>query len=56
MEDPAIKKMVLELIKEIDYDHWKFYMPKLSEDPEGAATSMETLIGIVKKHLKKSCK
>lgn len=46
--DKEIRELVLELIMEIDYDTYKFYVPELSEDPDSAEEDMQRLIKIVK--------
>ena len=52
ISDKALKKMILEMIKEVDYDIWKSYHPKLSEDPDEAQRGLGDLLKLVKKHLK----
>ena len=47
-----IRKMLLELIEELDYDHYKHFLPDCSEDPEAAEQQMQRLIEIVRKYIK----
>lgn len=53
LTDKQIRKMILNLIEEIDYDIWKSFDPKLSEDPDDIEDKMNNLIIIAKKHLDK---
>ena len=52
MEDQEIREMVLEIIKEVDYDIWKSYLLEFSEDPEMSEEEIESLIEIAKKYIK----
>lgn len=52
MNDDEIKMMILNIVQEIDYDIYKDFMPECSEDPDGIEERMESLVEIVKKHLK----
>ena len=51
MDRELIKEMISDLIMEIDYDHWKFLMPQLSEDYEAGEKKMEQLISIVERYV-----
>jgi hypothetical protein len=51
MNKEIIQEMILALIQEIDYDHYKFLIPELSEDPEAAEEKMKKLISIAEKYV-----
>jgi len=44
-----IRKMVMAILTEADYDLAKSYDPKLSEDPEHSEASMDRLIAIARR-------
>ena len=48
--------MVLDIIAEVDYDIWKGFDPKLSEDPEYAEEALNRLIDMAEKHINKASK
>lgn len=50
MTDAKIEKMLMEIIKNVDYDIWKNFDEP--EEPEFAEEEMDVLIGVVKKYLK----
>ena len=52
MNDTLFKKMVLEIVKEIDYDIFKdAYNEETAEDLEETKENIERLISIAKKYL-----
>jgi len=51
MKDKEIREMVLEIIKEVDYDIWKSYLPHFSEDPKMSEKEIQNLIEIAKKYI-----
>lgn len=53
MTRPKIKAMILKIIERLDYDHYKFFLPECSEDPDAAEELMGELVEIVEKHLSK---
>jgi len=53
MNEKEIRKMLIDIIAEVDYDISKFYDPETSEDPETAEESMQDLVLIVKKYMSK---
>jgi hypothetical protein len=53
MDDKRIKKMINDLLKEIDYDIYKSYTKAGAEcEPEELEENWQKLIKIVKKHIK----
>jgi hypothetical protein len=56
MTRDQIKKMVLEVISQADYDLGKCYDPKTAEEPEYVQEELESLIDTAEKHIKKATK
>lgn len=51
-----IKKMILDLLGQADYDLMKSFLPETAEDPECSAKKLEELISMAEKHINKSNK
>lgn len=51
MTDAQARKLILEIVGEVDYDHAKYFDLEISEDPEDAEHTMERLIKIVHRHM-----
>jgi hypothetical protein len=56
MTPKQIEDMLLDVIKELDYDIWKSCMPEFAEEPEEALKTMTALVKVAQKHLKKAAK
>lgn len=56
MTRDQIKKMVLDIISEADYDLGKSFDPKLAEEPEYAEEALDRLIDMAEKHINKASK
>lgn len=54
MTRKEIKKMLLEIIAQLDYDIYKSFLRSSSEDWEEAKEEMNQLIKIAKKHIKRA--
>lgn len=54
LTDQQIRAMIMDIFNRADYDLWKFYNPKTSEDPETAEQYMENLVTITKEFLEKN--
>jgi len=54
MNDVKIRAMVLELLKQADYDLWKAFNPATSEEPELMEYELSLLVQIARKHLNKA--
>ena len=52
MQDEDIKRMVLDIIGEVDYDICKDYCVERAEEPELVAGRLDKLVEIVRTHLK----
>ena len=48
------KKMILDILGEIDYDTAKNYLKATAEEPEYVKENMQKLVIIVQKHIKKA--
>lgn len=48
-----IKKLIMLILGQCDYDLMKAYDPKTAEEPEYAKESMDRVIDVVEEHLKK---
>lgn len=46
-----IRRMLLEVIKTLDYDLWKYFNEETSEDFDDAELQMEDLIEIVQRRM-----
>lgn len=53
MNRNEIKKLIMVILGQADYDLMKSYDPKTAEEPECAEKEMESLIDTVEEHLKK---
>jgi hypothetical protein len=53
MNRNEIKKLIMIILGQADYDLMKSYDPKTAEEPEYAEKEMESLIDTVEEHLKK---
>ena len=51
MKDAEIRAMVLELLKQADYDLWKALNPATSDEPELVEYELTLLVKIAKKHI-----
>lgn len=49
MDNKTLKKMVLAIVEELDYDLSKELDPKYSDDPEDAKERLNRLINVAKK-------
>lgn len=56
MNKTQIKKMILEILENVDYDIYKSFIKESSEDWKSAKEELAQLILIVEKHLKKHAK
>ena len=52
MTKKQITAMIMDIIREVDYDTYKAFLPEYTEDPEENKEQMERLVKIVQKHLK----
>lgn len=50
MSDDKIRAMVLELVREVDYDIWKEY--ELDDPDDWVEPSLDRMVEIVKKHMR----
>lgn len=53
MNRNEIKKLIMVILEQADYDLMKSYDPKTAEEPEHAKDEMERLVDTVEVHLKK---
>ncbi len=53
MNRNEIKKLIMLILEQADYDLMKSYDPKTAEEPEYAKEQMEKLIDTAEIHLKK---
>ncbi len=53
MNRNEIKKLIMVILGQADYDLMKSYDPKTAEEPEYAKEQMESLINTVEEHFKK---
>jgi hypothetical protein len=51
MSETKMRKMLLEIVKEVDYDIWKNYIPETAEEPELAEERLNDLVSITKKYI-----
>ena len=56
MTKQQIKAMVLDIIKQANYDVYKSLLPDATGDTEFAAQQLQELIEVAEKHLKNSVK
>jgi len=49
MTDDKIREIILSIIKEVDYDSYKYYLPECSEEPDEAERDMQSMISTVRK-------
>lgn len=54
MNRDQIREMIMVILGKVDYDLMKSFLPELSEDPEETDETMEELISLVEKHLKRA--
>lgn len=52
MTDKQIRKMILAILNEADYDLAKSFDPNLSEDPESSEATMRAMVKIAAKHIR----
>ncbi len=48
MTDDKIREVILKVIRNVDYDIYKHYLPECSEEPEEAEEDMQRMIGMVR--------
>lgn len=46
-----VRAMIIDILKEADYDLAKSFDPELSEDPKESARTMRRMIQVAAKHL-----
>ena len=54
MTRKEIRELIMVILGQVDYDIMKSYDPETAEEPEYAEESMERVIDVVEKHLKKA--
>jgi hypothetical protein len=53
LSDDKLREIVMDLMKEADYDLYKSLVPETAEDPEAAEERVNDLKEILRKHLTK---
>lgn len=54
LTDEQIERIILDVISEVDYDHYKAFVPECSEEPEEIPFRMARLVQIFKDSLKEN--